>query len=61
MPPLNMTEARTVQFPMVRHAVEIEWVSLDPQDATLKRGGRVLFGMTGSWVQKVVGGPGCAC
>ena len=25
-----------------------------------QRGGQALFGVTGSWVQKVVGGPCCA-
>ena len=35
----NLTEADTVQFPMVRHAAEIGWVPLSPQNARQKRGG----------------------
>ena len=42
---LNITEATTVQFPMVRHAAEIGWTPLSPQDALQKRGGEaeILF------------------
>jgi len=36
---LSITEAGTVQFPMVRHAVEIGWTPLTPDDAKTKRGG----------------------
>ena len=39
MPLLSISEAGTVQFPMVRHAVEIGWTSLTPQVAMRKRGG----------------------
>ena len=39
MTTLNITEATTVQFPMVRHAAEIGWTPLSPQDALRKRGG----------------------
>ena len=39
MTDLNITEAGTVQFPMVRHAEEIGWVPLSPQEALRKRGG----------------------
>ena len=39
MTDLNITEAGTVQFPMVRHAVEIGWIPLTPQAAKEKRGG----------------------
>ena len=39
MTTLNITEATTVQFPMVRHAAEIGWTPLPPQDALHKRGG----------------------
>ena len=35
---LNISEAGSVQFPMVRHAVEIGWMPLSPQDALHKRG-----------------------
>ncbi|PJJ97860.1 deoxyribonuclease HsdR [Lysobacteraceae bacterium NML75-0749] len=39
MSTLKISEAGTVQFPMVRHAVEIGWTSLTPDDARAKRGG----------------------
>ena len=39
MTTLNITEAATVQFPMVRHAAEIGWTALSPQDALALRGG----------------------
>ena len=39
MTEFNITEAATVQFPMVRHAAEIGWTPIAPTDATLKRGG----------------------
>ena len=39
MTALNITEAGTVQFPMVRHAAEIGWTPLSPQEALRKRGG----------------------
>ncbi len=39
MTDLNITEAGTVQFPMVHHAVEIGWIPLTRQAATEKRGG----------------------
>ena len=38
MTELNVTEAGTVQFPMVRHAVEIGWTPLRPQEALAWRG-----------------------
>ena len=38
MTALNITEAGTVQFPMVRHAAEIGWTPLSPQEALRKRG-----------------------
>jgi type I restriction enzyme R subunit len=37
--PLKISEAGTVQFPMVKHAVEIGWTSITPEDARTKRGG----------------------
>lgn len=37
--PLKVSEAGTVQFPMVRHAAEIGWTTLTPDDARAKRGG----------------------
>ena len=36
---LSISEAGTVQFPMVKHAVEIGWTPLTPEDARQKRGG----------------------
>ena len=39
MTDLKITEAGTVQFPMVRHAAEIGWTPLPPQAAARKRGG----------------------
>lgn len=35
----RISEAGTVQFPMVRHAAEIGWEPLSPADAQAKRGG----------------------
>ena len=40
MTTLNITEAGSVQFPMVRHAAEIGWTRLSPYDAMQKRGGQ---------------------
>ncbi|KAF1311197.1 deoxyribonuclease HsdR [Pseudomonas sp. SG-MS2] len=37
--PLKISEAGTVQFTMVRHAAEIGWTPLAPDDARAKRGG----------------------
>lgn len=39
MSTLKISEAGTVQFPMVEHAVEIGWTSITPEDARTKRGG----------------------
>ena len=39
MTELNITEAGSVQFPMVRHAAEIGWVPLSPSEALTMRGG----------------------
>jgi type I restriction enzyme R subunit len=36
---VRISEAGTVQFPMVKHATEIGWTSLTPQDALALRGG----------------------
>src|SRR5713226_7244446 len=36
---LRISEAGTVQFPMVRHAAEIGWIPLAPEIAKQKRGG----------------------
>lgn len=37
--PLKISEAGTVQFPMVKHAVEIGWTPITPEVAKQKRGG----------------------
>jgi len=39
MTELNISEATTVQFPMVRHAAEIGWTPLTPREALARRGG----------------------
>ena len=39
MSTLQITEADTVQFPMVRHASEIGWTPVPPQEALAHRGG----------------------
>ena len=39
MSALNISEASSVQFPMIRHAEEIGWTPLSPSDALALRGG----------------------
>jgi type I restriction enzyme R subunit len=39
MSQLSISEAGTVQFPMVKHAVEIGWTPISPDEARQKRGG----------------------
>src|SRR4051794_26315330 len=39
MSSLKISEAGTVQFPMVNHSVEIGWTPLTPEVAREKRGG----------------------
>ena len=39
MTELNITEAGSVQFPMVRHAAEIGWTPIPPDSSLQKRGG----------------------
>ncbi len=39
MSTLKISEAGTVQFPMVKHAVEIGWTPIAPDDARVLRGG----------------------
>lgn len=36
---LRISEGRSVQFPMVRHAEEVGWTAIDPWEALAKRGG----------------------
>ena len=45
MSALKISEAASVQFPMIRHAAEIGWTPLAPREALEKRGGeeRMLF------------------
>lgn len=38
MTDLKITEAGTVQFPMVRHAAEIGWTAISPSVTRQKRG-----------------------
>ena len=39
MSTLKISEAGTVQFPMVKHAAEIGWTTISPEEARNKRGG----------------------
>ena len=39
MTDLKITEAGTAQFPMVRHAAEVGWTPLTPQETLTRRGG----------------------
>ncbi len=39
MTELNVTEAGSVQFPMIRHAAEVGWTPLSPKNALAMRGG----------------------
>ena len=39
MPELKITEANTVQMPMVRHAAEVGWTPVAPEEALAHRGG----------------------
>ena len=43
MTDLKITEAGTVQFPMVRHAAEIGWTAISPSDARQKRGDETVM------------------
>ena len=44
MTELNLTEADTVQWPIVRHAAEIGWTAIPPKIAKHKRGGEAELG-----------------
>lgn len=60
--PVKISEAGTVQFPMVKHAVEIGWTPLTPEVAKQKRGGEAgmllrdeleaALGRFNSWMSK---------
>ena len=39
MTTIRITEAGTVQFPMVRHAAEVGWAPVPPEEALACRGG----------------------
>jgi hypothetical protein len=39
MPDFRISESGSVQFPMVKHAVEVGWTALTPDDAQARRGG----------------------
>ena len=41
MTDLRISEAASVQFPMVRHAAEVGWIPLAPETAMHKRGGEI--------------------
>ena len=49
MTELNITEAGSVQFPMVRHAAEIGWTPLSPSTALAMRGGEAGFCFVSCW------------
>lgn len=60
MSTLKISEAGTVQFPMVKHATEIGWKPITPEDARAKRGGeagtffrdvlQAKLGLLNSWM-----------
>ena len=47
MSALEITEAGSVQFPMVAHAAEIGWKPISPTDAAAKRGGEAAMLLQG--------------
>ena len=50
MSTLKISEAGTVQFPMVKHAVEIGWETITPDQALTLRGGEA-----GVFLREVLG------
>lgn len=50
---LHISEAHTVQFSMVRHAVEIGWESLTPEAARTQRGGEDGIFLRGVLLEKL--------
>ena len=50
---MHISEAYTVQFPMVRHAVEIGWESLTPDAAKQQRGGEDELYLRGVLLDKL--------
>ncbi len=53
MPDLKISEAGTVQFPMVNHAAEIGWTPLTPDLAREKRGGEAGMMFRGDLADKL--------
>ncbi|MEO6624704.1 MAG: HsdR family type I site-specific deoxyribonuclease [Burkholderiaceae bacterium] len=51
--PLKISEAGSVQFPMVDHAVEIGWQPLNPQEAVYRRGGEAGSFLRGTLYKKL--------
>lgn len=52
--PLRISEAGSVQFPMVNHAVEIGWTPLTPVEALLRRGDESARMFRGVLEQKIL-------
>lgn len=52
--PLKISEAGTVQFPMVAHAVEIGWTPLTPVEALFRRGDESARMFRGELEQKIL-------
>jgi len=52
--PLKISEAGSVQFPMVDHAVEIGWTSLTPVEALYRRGDESARMFRGTLEQKIL-------
>lgn len=53
MSELKISEAGSVQFPMVDHAAEIGWTPLTPQDALYRRGGEAASLLRGTLARKL--------
>jgi type I restriction enzyme R subunit len=54
MSQLRISEAGTVQYPMVRHAAEIGWVPLAPEIAKQKRGGEAGMFLLDELTEKLI-------
>ena len=55
MTTLHITEAGSVQFPMVRHAQGIGWTPIPPKDALDMRGGEAGLLFQASWKERSAG------
>ena len=53
MTTLKISEAASVQFPMIRHAAEIGWAPLAPREALQKRGGEDRMLLRGELEEKL--------